>query len=106
MMDECAQVCFLPDWKDSNGAMYEYGRAAAQGKPFFFFEQWHRATFPEDPRRIKHANCRANGKRGANQPFPVGRVAQGTYPELKRLYHIPNGGFRNKATAGRSKRRG
>lgn len=49
MMDECAQVCFLPDWKDSNGAMHEYGRAAAQGKPFFFFEQWHRATFPEDP---------------------------------------------------------
>ncbi len=49
MMDECAQVCFLPDWKDSNGAMYEYGRAAAQGKPFFFFEQWHRATFAEDP---------------------------------------------------------
>ena len=47
MMDECAQVCFLPDWKYSNGAMYEYGRAAAQGKPFFFFEQWHRATFPE-----------------------------------------------------------
>lgn len=31
---------------------------------------------------------------------------QGAYPELKRLYHIPNGGFRNKATAGRLKAEG
>lgn len=30
----------------------------------------------------------------------------GLYPELRRLYHIPNGGFRNKATAGRLKAEG
>lgn len=40
MLDECAAVCFLPDWMDSHGAMYEYGRAAAGEKHVFFFEEW------------------------------------------------------------------
>lgn len=40
MLDECAAACFLPDWKDSKGAMYEFGRATAQGKDIFFFEDW------------------------------------------------------------------
>lgn len=30
----------------------------------------------------------------------------GAHPELKRLYHVPNGGFRNKSTAGRLKAEG
>lgn len=30
----------------------------------------------------------------------------GTHPELKRLFHVPNGGYRNKATAGRLKAEG
>lgn len=30
----------------------------------------------------------------------------GAHPELKWLYHVPNGGFRNKATAGRLKAEG
>lgn len=30
----------------------------------------------------------------------------GAYPELERLYHIPNGGHRHKATAGRLKAEG
>lgn len=32
MLDACDAVYFLPDWKKSNGAMYELGRAIATGK--------------------------------------------------------------------------
>lgn len=32
MLDVCDAVYFLPDWKQSNGAMYEMGRAIAAGK--------------------------------------------------------------------------
>lgn len=38
MLTECAEICFLPDWKESKGAKYEFGEAIAQNKPFFFFE--------------------------------------------------------------------
>lgn len=31
MLDECAAACFLPDWIDSKGAQYEFGRATAAG---------------------------------------------------------------------------
>lgn len=47
MMDECEQVCFLPDWRDSKGAMYEHGRAAAHGKQIFYYEDWERLNIPE-----------------------------------------------------------
>lgn len=40
MLAECAEVCFLPDWKESKGAKYEFGEAMAQNKPFFFFADW------------------------------------------------------------------
>lgn len=33
-------------------------------------------------------------------------VATGKYPELKLLFHIPNGGYRSKTTAARLKREG
>ena len=42
MLAECAEVCFLPDWKESKGAKYEFGEAIAQNKPFFFFAEWER----------------------------------------------------------------
>lgn len=42
MLTECAEVCFLPDWKESKGAKYEFGEAMAQNKPFFFFADWER----------------------------------------------------------------
>ena len=42
MLAECAEVCFLPDWKESKGAKYEFGEAMAQNKPFFFFADWER----------------------------------------------------------------
>ena len=32
MLAECAEVCFLPDWKESKGAKYEFGEAMAQDK--------------------------------------------------------------------------
>ena len=35
MLAECAEVCFLPDWKESKGAKYEFGEAMAQNKAVF-----------------------------------------------------------------------
>lgn len=40
MLEECVAVCFLPDWTESRGATWEYGRAAATGKRIFMFEDW------------------------------------------------------------------
>lgn len=40
MLDECAAACFLPDWTDSKGALYEFGRASAQGKRVFMYAAW------------------------------------------------------------------
>ncbi|WP_101909006.1 DUF4406 domain-containing protein [Marasmitruncus massiliensis] len=40
MLDECTSVCFLPDWKDSQGAIWEYGRAFATGKRILMYEEW------------------------------------------------------------------
>lgn len=39
MLAECAEVCFLPDWKESKGAKYEFGEAMAQNKPFFLLRR-------------------------------------------------------------------
>jgi|GEM_PF-4536582 len=36
----CDAVCFLPDWKESCGAVYEHDRALALGKRIFFFDEW------------------------------------------------------------------
>lgn len=44
MLDECAAACFLPDWKESNGARGEYGRAERVGKRIFFFADWIKET--------------------------------------------------------------
>jgi hypothetical protein len=41
MLDECDAVCFLPDWTESKGAMYDFGRAAAKDKRIFLYEAWH-----------------------------------------------------------------
>lgn len=43
MLDECEAACFLSDWIDSNGAIYEYGKATAAGKRVFLFADWERA---------------------------------------------------------------
>lgn len=40
MLEECAAVCFLPDWKQSDGARWEFGHAAATGKRVFMFDAW------------------------------------------------------------------
>jgi hypothetical protein len=40
MMDICESVCFLPDWRESKGAMYEYGKAKALGLPIFMYEDF------------------------------------------------------------------
>jgi len=42
MLDECAAACFLPDWTDSNGAIYEYGKAVAEGKRVFMYAEWEK----------------------------------------------------------------
>ena len=38
--------------------------------------------------------------------FQWAKLEEQTYPELRLMYHIPNGGQRNKATAGRLKAAG
>ena len=48
MLDECEAACFLPDWIDSNGAIYEYGKATAAGKRVFLFADWERAQEETD----------------------------------------------------------
>lgn len=40
MLDECAAACFLPDWIDSRGATYEFGRATARDIRVFMFAEW------------------------------------------------------------------
>lgn len=40
MLDECETVFFLPDWKDSRGATWEYGRAVATGKVTVIYKDW------------------------------------------------------------------
>ena len=55
MLDECEAACFLSDWKDSEGAVSEHRRAAAQGKEIFFFEEWRQ--------KLKEAAAEA-GQRG------------------------------------------
>ena len=32
MIEVCDTIVLLPDWKDSNGAKFEYGHASALGK--------------------------------------------------------------------------
>lgn len=51
MLDECAAVCFLPDWTESKGAIFEYGKAAATGKRVFMFAEWIK-TQEEKPKYI------------------------------------------------------
>lgn len=48
MMAECEAACFLPDWIDSNGAIYEYGKATAEGKRVFFFKDWEGSQNAEE----------------------------------------------------------
>ena len=40
MLEECSSACFLPDWIDSRGATFEFGRAAALGKRVFLYAAW------------------------------------------------------------------
>lgn len=44
MLDECATVCFLPDWTESKGANAEYQTAIKAGKRIFMFEVWRNQT--------------------------------------------------------------
>jgi hypothetical protein len=38
MLEECEAACFLPDWKESRGATYEFGEAVAKGKDLLFLD--------------------------------------------------------------------
>ena len=48
MLDECAAVCFLPDWTESKGAIFEYGKAATTGKHVFMFAEWEGSQNDEE----------------------------------------------------------
>ena len=68
MLNECAEVCFLPDWTESRGAKYEFGEAVAQNK-------------------IEAARLRAQGVKSGvpDLCLPVARGGNhGLYIELKR----------------------
>ena len=52
MLDECAAACFLPDWIESRGATYEFGRATAQGKRVFLYAAWKAEREKETPEYI------------------------------------------------------
>lgn len=52
MLDECAAACFLPDWIDSRGATFEFGRAAALGKRVFLYAAWQAEREKEMPEYI------------------------------------------------------
>lgn len=45
MIDACEMVCFLPDWSESEGAIYEMGYALAKAKHICFYdgELWYDA---------------------------------------------------------------
>lgn len=47
MIDACEEVLFLPDWRESEGAIYEMGYAQAQGKVIGFFTEWNIAQIKE-----------------------------------------------------------
>ncbi len=51
MLDECAAVCFLSDWQESNGAKCEHRRAAARGIRIFYYDEWRQ--------KLKHAEQEA-----------------------------------------------
>lgn len=95
MLAECAEVCFLPDWKESKGAKYEFGEAMAQNKPFFFFADWER----EGHRMQKNKMPVPTEAQEQMTLFSWAAMQSGKYPELNLLYHVPNGGSRHKAEA-------
>lgn len=72
MLAECAEVCFLPDWKESKGAKYEFGKAMAQNKPFFFFADWER----EGSQNAEKQNARSDRSARANDAVFVGGYAK------------------------------
>ena len=70
MLNECAEVCFLPDWTESRGAKYEFGEAVAQKKPFFFFNDWEAKQNAEKITRLPFLFLR---KRTNKSRFSSGR---------------------------------
>lgn len=103
MLNECAEVCFLPDWKESKGAKYEFGEAIAQNKQFFFFEDWERAE-TEKPKYIVQTEktdkiafeCISCGKLNV---FPANRADGNTCTfcggQLKPIGYASTGGGNN-----------
>ena len=44
MLDECAEVCFLPDWKESKGAQREFDEAFVQEMIVAILKRWDVAS--------------------------------------------------------------
>lgn len=102
MLAECAEVCFLPAGK------------RAKARNMNSAKQWRRTS------RFS-SSLIGNGRdhRMQKNKMPVPTEAQeqmtlfswaamqsGKYPELNLLYHVPNGGSRHKAEAGRLRAEG
>lgn len=105
MLNECAEVCFLPDWKESKGAKYEFGEAIAQNKPFFFFEDWEREGSQMQKNKAPSFPIPTEAEEQIAL-FEWARLQTGRFPELALLYHVPNGGSRNKIEAARLRAQG
>lgn len=71
MLAECAEVCFLPDWKESKGAKYEFGEAMAQNKPFF-------SSLIGRGRRKKRVNTNARQKKTTRSLFNASYAEKST----------------------------
>lgn len=71
MLAECAEVCFLPDWKESKGAKYEFGEAMAQNKPFS-------SSLIGRGRRKKRVNTNARQKKPTRSLFNASHAEKST----------------------------
>lgn len=103
MLNECAEVCFLPDWTESRGAKFEFGEAVAQKKPFFFFNDWEAKQNAENNTPPLPVPTEAEEQIAL---FEWAALQSGRFPELALLYHVPNGGSRNKIEAARLRAQG
>ena len=71
MLAECAEVCFLPDWKESKGAKYEFGEAMAQNKQFS-------SSLIGRGRRKKRVNTNARQKKPTRSLFNASYAEKST----------------------------
>lgn len=103
MLNECAEVCFLPDWTESRGANMSSAK------------RWRRRSRFSSSTIGRRSKMRKNNTPSLPVPteadeqialFEWAALQSGRFPELALLYHVPNGGSRNKIEAARLRAQG